>query len=1672
MKKIISYLFIAFSISSYGQIQHLYADWNNSTETYSSPQLFTSRAISEDYGPRPKSGYDFHGGIDIGKDDSTNPSILGDAIVTPLNGEVVFIDDSGVKNILVKYSNNEYVVYRHIFEGGSSGIQESGGFVMKTTNEGTLTIINLKANPIKAISTANGDTVSYDLNNNGIIESNETFTTSNTFNQFQLIAPIGNSVGFAAHLHVQSVKELKNSAGNTTTNIDNINEVMTFNDDSNTFNPLYDFNYTGIAYNVIMTDFSSLNQNSYVKIRTEVPEEHRTGLIKRYENGMFDVQNISLKISRYNEDSFLKMKKSDGNFIEFDFGSKSNGFYPEEMEDVSEVPNEWKITPTAYWSGTTNNYGLYDDYYLALTDFNSRAINPNIQDIDNNGMAEINNESLYGDGLYRMKAVLEPVEERNPFFYSNIGPFQSSVSEPFIIDNFYPYVERVLVIYSLLDVYHKRWERDGNSMQLNGSNGGAIFENGDEFHVRVFSSEPLESLNLQVDGISTVFSLTPNISKTQWDIDLVYSGTTIQRDLIFTGLDTNNNELLKGENIANLNNHVIQGSGLGQGITFDNGLTGEDRTHKINNLDDCQVTANAGLDVTIQNGESIQLQGTGGSIFSWSPTTGLNNPNIWNPIATPSQTTTYTLTVTENGCSDTDQVTVIVNNSSGGGNEPTNDNCNDAISLISSTSCNSVYGSVDFATREVTIPTPPCDSHQNPNGFGVFYSFIAVSNTHTITVDPTGTLDAVVSVYRGSFCPIINPWDCEDTPGGNGVTTILTNNNFTIGGRYWIRVYDFGNIEPPIGQGGFNICVTHDNSSSGTGIDLISNITNVNDNNPDAGDQISINYSVKNIGDTSTSTLPTISFYLSSNQNLTNSDDFLNSEAILQTISINQTVNGDILVDLPNISDGQYYLVSAVDNIGFINESNENNNLDFFPIQIGQVNQNGPDLDITGMTVIANSGLAPNQEINIELEIDNDGNQDADNFDVLYFLDIDGDEEYDVNEFMRLASFGEIDAGDDRVRDRDMFLPSGIPSIGSYKVIAIADYNNEINETDEDNNDKSRTVGISTITPAGPDIICDFVKWEINGTTTQVSPQNLCLNEEYRVYWEITNIGSLDVSGGFQVSHKVYISQDEFFDGSDIFFDSSNINAGSHDVGQVFERDDNNNWEGVSPGDYYLLLIADEDQEIAEINEQNNVRAFPITLNNCNNSDYPDLAIEITNYTPYASALGDYITVDMIVSNLGSVDVTDNIDVELFLSDDQIFHGDGGSGVFNDHQLTDNGLLVINQDISAGSSINISMTAYTLSDNGSTSDPINSTGIKYLFAAIDEGGDFIETDRTNNIDFVPIEFTSVDCYYNFDNEIPTVAYDDTLEDLFLVRTEDDCTYIVDSVEDWITSPNNSSETGTEYILAFFQQNPYPFPRTGHINVGPEVFEFVQEARPCEFLDESIKMSLSSQSITDIDCINQGKIEITMQNGFPTYTYSWSNGTSDRDLINITTAGDYTLTVTDISGCTFEQTFTIGENLTLDTTVTNNGGILTSNQSDATYQWLDCSNSSNTPIANETDETFTPTSNGEYAVEITYGNCTEISECVMISTLSTEEINKEKIKIYPNPAQDILTINLGRTYSKVNLEIYNIVGQRINTLEFETKQILTINTSLLSSGIYFFKIKTDTMKSKEFKVIKE
>ncbi|MTI32414.1 gliding motility-associated C-terminal domain-containing protein, partial [Xanthovirga aplysinae] len=80
------------------------------------------------------------------------------------------------------------------------------------------------------------------------------------------------------------------------------------------------------------------------------------------------------------------------------------------------------------------------------------------------------------------------------------------------------------------------------------------------------------------------------------------------------------------------------------------------------------LEVDAGKDRVIFSGEQIILNATNGKnekgSYYWEPSEGLSNPNIPNPVAIPLQTTSYTVTFTnEEGCSNSDEILIKIDDS-------------------------------------------------------------------------------------------------------------------------------------------------------------------------------------------------------------------------------------------------------------------------------------------------------------------------------------------------------------------------------------------------------------------------------------------------------------------------------------------------------------------------------------------------------------------------------------------------------------------------------------------------------------------------------------------------------------------------------------------------------------------------------------------------------------------------------------------------------------------------------------------------------------------------------------------------------------------------------------------------------------------------------------------------
>ena len=125
------------------------------------------------------------------------------------------------------------------------------------------------------------------------------------------------------------------------------------------------------------------------------------------------------------------------------------------------------------------------------------------------------------------------------------------------------------------------------------------------------------------------------------------------------------------------------------------------------------------------------------------------------------------------------------------------------------------------------------------------------------------------------------------------------------------------------------------------------------------------------------------------------------------------------------------------------------------------------------------------------------------------------------------------------------------------------------------------------------------------------------------------------------------------------------------------------------------------------------------------------------------------------------------------------------------------------------------------------------------------------------------------------------------------------------------------------------------------------------------------------------------------------SYTWIDGNTYNTSNNTAT-----YITTNAAGCDSIITLDLTITPNPDVSVTQNGATLTSNQSGATYQWVDC-NQDFAIVTGETNQSFTPISTGNYAVIVTVNGCSDTSDCRLVDYTGIGELNttpKQLVKI--------------------------------------------------------------------------
>jgi len=197
------------------------------------------------------------------------------------------------------------------------------------------------------------------------------------------------------------------------------------------------------------------------------------------------------------------------------------------------------------------------------------------------------------------------------------------------------------------------------------------------------------------------------------------------------------------------------------------------------------------------------------------------------------------------------------------------------------------------------------------------------------------------------------------------------------------------------------------------------------------------------------------------------------------------------------------------------------------------------------------------------------------------------------------------------------------------------------------------------------------------------------------------------------------------------------------------------------------------------------------------------------------------------------------------------------------------------------------------------------------------------------------------------------------------------------------------------------------------------------------------------------------------------TYVWNNGINNGVAFVPTGTATYTVSGTDANGCTNTSVTTVVLIPLPIATTTTVGATIVADLANASYQWLNC-NSGSTPITGETNQSFTATSNGNYAVMVISSGCANTSGCVNISTVGiSEEFNSVSYHVYPNPINSNFTIEMnGLQDQQMLIEIFDALGKKViaeqRTVN-STNSSISINTEYLSSGIYFLRLMNNSQE---------
>ena len=396
-------------------------------------------------------------------------------------------------------------------------------------------------------------------------------------------------------------------------------------------------------------------------------------------------------------------------------------------------------------------------------------------------------------------------------------------------------------------------------------------------------------------------------------------------------------------------------------------------------------------------------------------------------------------------------------------------------------------------------------------------------------------------------------------------------------------------------------------------------------------------------------------YYLSASPTLDSNAIYLNYDRVGSLGASEherETANLRIPSDLES---GNFYILFVADAKSVIEESDETNNVVARPILIGEEAVLGtPDLAVNSL-VLSTMVHSPGEPLTAGVEVQNVGDGLSETRTIRFYLSSDA-----------VLSDDDIEIGSDtieplgpnasRQEEAQLFIHEST-RVGAYSVLAVIDSLDDDAMIDEPaNNLRSTELSLSKDRPTAP--LADLVLENI------VLSSNVALQGDIvQIQLEVTNRG---VQPAQASRLKYYLSSRDVYDSSadylnyDAVATLQPLESGSENANLRIPA-------SLNDGTYYILVVADDTDVVAESIESNNSIALPIGVGasavsdeedednaSQDEQDKPDLVATVEAVPTRDYAPGERVPTSVLISNIGTSGASDSR-VKYFISRDPIY---------------------------------------------------------------------------------------------------------------------------------------------------------------------------------------------------------------------------------------------------------------------------------------------------------------------------------------------------------------------------------------------------------------------------------